>query len=90
MLANLALEFHTQIFVYSSMILLDPAAEDMCDPSHLAKRNIEIYCKGLRKKGLNLVQVPHFPLLLRPRYGCIEATNSSCKDPTSGLLYGSF
>jgi hypothetical protein len=52
MLANLALEFGVEAFVYSSA--LQPAADKAETPeySRLCKQAIEKHCKSLTEKGL--------------------------------------
>ncbi|KAJ9138337.1 Peptide hydrolase [Pleurostoma richardsiae] len=54
MMADLALEFQVQVFVYSSAI---PSATDdnALDMSHQAKFRIERYCEDLGSKGLKWV-----------------------------------
>lgn len=53
MLADLALEFGVSAFVYSSGARFGPKYEDdLLNPSHIAKRNIEQYCISLGAKGL--------------------------------------
>jgi len=53
MLADLALEFKVQAFVYSSA--LQPAADATQTPeySRLSKKEIENHCKDLTQQGLN-------------------------------------
>lgn len=53
MLANLALEFNVGAFVYSTTLQPAPRDEEVNEYSRLAKRAIELHCKGLTDKGLN-------------------------------------
>ncbi|QYS97510.1 NmrA domain-containing protein [Trichoderma simmonsii] len=53
MLADLALEFKIDAFVYSSTIPPGPDLDDAFDASHRSKREIELYCKSLGERGLN-------------------------------------
>lgn len=53
LLADLALEFKVEVFVYSSAIQVGPSEDDHLDNSHRAKPKIEDYCKDLGSKGLN-------------------------------------
>jgi hypothetical protein len=55
MLADLALEFEAQIFVYSSTIPPTADQNDTLDLSHQAKRAVELYCEQLGQKGLKWV-----------------------------------
>ncbi len=52
MLADLALEFRVQAFVYSSTIPAGLNDGDALDHSHKAKRRLELYCEELGPKGL--------------------------------------
>lgn len=61
LLADLALEFRVQAFVYSSTIQPGPTSEPDRDHSHRAKWDIEVYCQGLGAKGLNWI-------ILRPGF----------------------
>jgi hypothetical protein len=53
LLADLALEFKVEVFVYSSAIQVGADADDALDHSHRAKPQIENYVKELGSKGLN-------------------------------------
>jgi len=55
MLADLALEFNVQAFVYSSTLQVGAEEDDVQDHSHKAKLNIEHYCESLGRRGLNYV-----------------------------------
>ena len=52
MVADLALEFKVQAFIYSSKIPL-AAHKYALDPSDTSKRTIELYCQELGARGLN-------------------------------------
>lgn len=54
MLANIALEYRVEVYVYSSAMRAGPKYEDKLDlkPSAKAKRNIEEHCVALGEKGL--------------------------------------
>ncbi|KAL2281730.1 hypothetical protein FJTKL_11408 [Diaporthe vaccinii] len=53
LLADLALEFKVEVFVYSSAIPVGPSEDDHLDDSHRAKPRIENYCRELGSKELN-------------------------------------
>ena len=54
LLADLALEFRVQTFVYYSSTMRPGTEEgDFLDPSRRAKQRIEVYCQELGEKGLN-------------------------------------
>lgn len=53
MLADLALEFGVQSFVYSSALQPDPDDDSKVEYSRISKRAIEQHCKALTEKGLN-------------------------------------
>ncbi|KAK7715697.1 hypothetical protein SLS63_011284 [Diaporthe eres] len=55
LLADLALEFKVEVFVYSSAIPVGPSEDDHLDNSHRAKPRIENYCRELGSKGLNWI-----------------------------------
>ncbi|KAK3334180.1 hypothetical protein B0T19DRAFT_440872 [Cercophora scortea] len=61
MLADLALEFHVEAFVYSSAIPVGPRPDDSHDYSHQTKRELEKYCQELGERGLNWI-------ILRPGF----------------------
>ncbi|KAK3681045.1 hypothetical protein B0T22DRAFT_310218 [Podospora appendiculata] len=61
MLADLALEFRVQAFVYSSAIPVGPRPDDSHDYSHQTKRELEKYCQELGERGLNWI-------ILRPGF----------------------
>jgi nucleoside-diphosphate-sugar epimerase len=54
MLADIALEYGVDVYVYSSAMRAGPKWEDKLDlkPSGKAKRNIEEHCKALGDRGL--------------------------------------
>ncbi|KAH8121382.1 NAD(P)-binding protein [Trichoderma asperelloides] len=52
-LVDLAIEFKVEALVYSSTIPPGPDLANGIDASRLAKREIELYCKGMGEKGLN-------------------------------------
>jgi uncharacterized protein YbjT (DUF2867 family) len=56
-LADLALRFGVEVFVYSSIARSGPKYEPQLTLSQAAKRNVELYCKQLGEKGLNWVCV---------------------------------
>jgi uncharacterized protein YbjT (DUF2867 family) len=53
LLADLALQYGVELFVYSSAARYGPKYEPQLTLSSAAKRNVEIYCKELGAKGLN-------------------------------------
>ncbi|KAJ0122043.1 hypothetical protein J7T55_002554 [Diaporthe amygdali] len=55
LLADLALEFRVEVFVYSSAIQVGPTEDDHLDNSHRAKPQIEDYCKELGSQGMNWI-----------------------------------
>lgn len=54
MLADIALKYGVQVYVYSSAMRAGPKWEDKLDlkPSGKAKRNVEEHCRELGEKGL--------------------------------------
>ncbi|KAK1755480.1 NAD(P)-binding protein [Echria macrotheca] len=54
MLADLGLEFHVQVFIYSSALQPDPGDQTV-EYSRLMKRDVEKHCKTLGERGLNWV-----------------------------------
>ncbi len=52
MLADLAVQFGVQAFIYSSAMRFGPKYEDELKLSNRAKSNIELHCMGLGEKGL--------------------------------------
>ena len=54
LLADMALEYEVEVYVYSSAMRAGPKWEDQLDlkPSGKAKRDIEEHCKTLGEKGL--------------------------------------
>jgi len=57
MLADLALEFNVQAFVYSSTLQPTPEPHHTPEYSRLSKQAIERHCKSLTEKGLNWMSV---------------------------------
>ena len=57
LLADLALRFGVEVFVYSSAARSGPRYEAGLKLSGAAKREVEEYCKALGEKGLNWVYV---------------------------------
>lgn len=52
MLADVALEYKVEVFVYSSAMRAGPKHEDRLVASKKAKRNVEEHCKALGERGL--------------------------------------
>jgi uncharacterized protein YbjT (DUF2867 family) len=53
LLADLALRYGVEVFVYSSAARPGPKYEPQLTLSQAAKRDVEVYCKELGQKGLN-------------------------------------
>lgn len=57
MLADLALRYGVECFLYSSATRAGPKYEDLCERSQMAKSRIERHCRDLGDQGLPWTQV---------------------------------
>lgn len=89
MLADLALEFKVQAFIYSSALQPDPKPGQTPEYSRISKRKIENYCKSLTEKGLNWMYADQ---TLSPCAVCALVARSSnltvTQTPAAGVLHG--
>ena len=83
MMADLALEFGVQSFVYSSVERGDEKYDDTLTLDRAAKVNIERHIRSLGDKGLNWTSVSHsftpVNLLMRPPKKVFSVQHSSWK-----------